>query len=434
MGCCSSFTAYRSAGTPDPSRHVNYVSGMVLGVDDYAQEFAYHAGRAKWIVRDFLGYGTLSGLAVEVLPDGEGGAARVHVSPGSAAVPSGQLICVGREQCGELAAWFRRDEVKTELASRAGGAAEVDVEVFVRLCYTDCAVDDVPIPGEPCRSEENLMAPSRIADDYCLSFSFEKPLDMEARALEVLAAWAAAARAAAAAGGEADPANFGPLVKRAGKQVLAALGLMPGPVTPADLDPVVIDPAGIDAFLALLPAAWITTLRPLVLAQACSAEAVEANDCLLLATLRLTAELDMSNQWVAPAVADIVNDQSGRRWMLSAMALQGPAGPLLAAAPAPAPVLWYNDDSADLAVPWPASEIVVAHSGALALTLPVGGTGQVKGAAMLLRHYSAKDLKLANARRGAAGSSVTLKKRGVFRLVYDGTALWHVTAISEEEG
>jgi hypothetical protein len=432
MGCCSSFTAYRTTGTPDPLRHVNYVTGMVLGVDDYAQEFAYHAGRAKWIVREFLGYGTLSGLAVRVVPDGDGGAARVHVAPGSAATPGGQLICVGREQCGEIGAWFKRADVKTELDARADGAGEVDVEVYLKLCFTDCPVDDVPIPGEPCRSEENLMAPSRVADDYSLSFSFERPLDIEARALEVFAAWRAAAEADAAAGGETDPANFAPLVDRACKQILTAMGVQAGPVVPGDLDPVVIDPAMVTDFLALLPRAWITVIRPMVMSQSCASGAVSSDDCLMLTRLRMTAKLDMGSQWVAPAAADIVDDQSERRFMLSAMALQSAAAPALAPPPAALKLGFYNDDSADPTVPWPMNEVVVAHANPLELKLTVGDAAQPKGAVIMLRHCSAVDLKLGNAERGGAGSPAVLKKRGLFRLVYDGAALWQVSAVTEE--
>src|ERR1043165_1827814 len=64
MGCCRPFSAVATTAAADPHRHVNFTAGMVLGVDDYRQEFAYHSARDKWIVRDFLGYGTLSGLAV----------------------------------------------------------------------------------------------------------------------------------------------------------------------------------------------------------------------------------------------------------------------------------------------------------------------------------------------------------------------------------
>src|SRR4028119_2475362 len=88
MACCSPFSATIAARAADPSRHVNFVTGMVLGVDDYGQEFAYHSARDKWIVREFLGYGTLSGLAVTAEADVDG--PRVRVTAGPAAAPSGQ--------------------------------------------------------------------------------------------------------------------------------------------------------------------------------------------------------------------------------------------------------------------------------------------------------------------------------------------------------
>src|SRR5437763_106871 len=51
-----------AAPAPDPSKHVNYTLGMVLGVDDFTQEFAYLSGRDQRLARDLLGYGTVSGL------------------------------------------------------------------------------------------------------------------------------------------------------------------------------------------------------------------------------------------------------------------------------------------------------------------------------------------------------------------------------------
>src|SRR6185312_4742524 len=49
---------------PDPLKHVNYVLGMVLGVDDFTQEFTYLSARERWLARDAIGYGTLWGLGV----------------------------------------------------------------------------------------------------------------------------------------------------------------------------------------------------------------------------------------------------------------------------------------------------------------------------------------------------------------------------------
>jgi hypothetical protein len=56
----------------DPSKHVNFTLGMVLGVDDFGQEFAYHSARDKWLARDLLGAGTVRGLAVTTTTDARG--------------------------------------------------------------------------------------------------------------------------------------------------------------------------------------------------------------------------------------------------------------------------------------------------------------------------------------------------------------------------
>ena len=37
---------------PNPAKHVNFNVGMVLGVDDFTQEFAYLSGRDQWLARD----------------------------------------------------------------------------------------------------------------------------------------------------------------------------------------------------------------------------------------------------------------------------------------------------------------------------------------------------------------------------------------------
>jgi hypothetical protein len=51
---------------PDRAKHVNYTLGMVLGVADFNQEFAYLDGRGEWLARDLIGYGTVCGLKVSV--------------------------------------------------------------------------------------------------------------------------------------------------------------------------------------------------------------------------------------------------------------------------------------------------------------------------------------------------------------------------------
>ncbi|MFZ1476275.1 MAG: hypothetical protein WAT18_00905, partial [Sphingorhabdus sp.] len=66
MSCSCTFSPATVPASSDPSKHVNFSTGMVLGVEDYRQEFAYHSARDRWIVREIAGYGTLSGLSVSL--------------------------------------------------------------------------------------------------------------------------------------------------------------------------------------------------------------------------------------------------------------------------------------------------------------------------------------------------------------------------------
>src|SRR5712692_6462028 len=109
-----------SVATPDPSKHVNYTLGMLLGVDDFNQEFAYLSGRDQWLARDLLGYGTLCGLRVSIDQTVKG--PRISLTSGTAMSPRGQLICVRPAQCAFLNDWLIANEqaVQQSLLSPLG--------------------------------------------------------------------------------------------------------------------------------------------------------------------------------------------------------------------------------------------------------------------------------------------------------------------------
>jgi hypothetical protein len=167
---------------PDPSKHVNYTLGMVLGVEDFTQEFAYLSGRDRWLARDLIGYGTVAGLPVRVQRDGAD--VRVHVGAGTAVSPCGQLICVDAEQCASIDAWLleHADELRDH-------PARAPLPVYVTLCYRAALADDVPIPGEPCRSEDELMEPSRVQDCFRLELRLDPPPQCEEDAVGGFVAW-----------------------------------------------------------------------------------------------------------------------------------------------------------------------------------------------------------------------------------------------------
>ncbi|MCA1564726.1 MAG: hypothetical protein LC803_03520 [Acidobacteria bacterium] len=160
-------------GSGDPTKHVNYTYGMVLGVDDLTQEFAYHSGRDHWMARDSIGYGTINGLRVTVAPNASG-ELEVNVSPGTAVSPRGQLIHVNTAQCANLEKWLAIAKNKKAVGDEVGVPPVTPAVLSVVLCYRSCPTDKVPVPGEPCRSEEDTMAYSRLRDDFKLELRLKK--------------------------------------------------------------------------------------------------------------------------------------------------------------------------------------------------------------------------------------------------------------------
>ena len=66
-----------------------YTYGMVLGAEDFEQEFSYLSDRLKWLNRMLLGYGTVEGLEVT---SSEDTAVSILVHAGMAIDPQGNEI------------------------------------------------------------------------------------------------------------------------------------------------------------------------------------------------------------------------------------------------------------------------------------------------------------------------------------------------------
>jgi hypothetical protein len=175
---------------PDPTKHVNFTMGMVLGVDDFTQEFAYLSGRDQWLARDLVGYGTASGLRVRIDDQSN---PRVVVEAGTALSPRGRLVRVSPAQCAQLRDWVRDNQtaVRKSFDNISSPVSPLDgtLQLYVVLCYRDCPVDMVPIPGEPCRTEEDSMAPSRLKDDFRLELRTTAPYQIEEAALRDFVKW-----------------------------------------------------------------------------------------------------------------------------------------------------------------------------------------------------------------------------------------------------
>ena len=121
---------------------------------------------------------------------------RVSVAPGSAVTPCGRLVCVSPAQCAVLNEWLARHdaEVRERLAALGLGPRRLDgprphprprrERRHARprpsrrtscSARRDCLTDDLPIPGEPCRTEDALSAPSRVKDDFRLELRLDPP-------------------------------------------------------------------------------------------------------------------------------------------------------------------------------------------------------------------------------------------------------------------
>ena len=445
-GCCS-FSPVLTAPATDPTRHVNFVNGMVLGVEDYAQEFVYHQARDHWIVRDTFGYGVLAGLLVAPEEDGTNGP-RLRVTAGSAAVPSGQLVCVPRDQCASLNAWLAQPEIATRVAALAAEsppATEAELTVNVILCYRDCKVAPVPIPGEPCRSEEELMHPSRIADDFALSLAFEAPPMTERRALDALAL--ALAEAVDDPMLATDAAALASARDSLSARALAAAGVIPP--DPAHATPLELHPDLRAPLAALLPAHWIAVLRPEVMAVRCPNAPVEADHCLLLATITVPV-IETPAGWVVNGppgnAADAVTvAASAPALLLSAMAAGRLGAPPPVAPPPPPPGPPAPPPAPGASPPAPPAPVIqiLERNGAIAprttLAILEGGlritlpdpTRLRPGTSLVVKSMASVPSRLAPS-AGTIDQRPALVLRGfqAATLVADGTGRWLVTGLT----
>ncbi len=335
-------TAVQSAAT-DPTRRVNYVLGMVLGVEDFTQEHAYLSERDRWLARDLLGYGTAWGLAVTTQVGTRG--PEVRVSPGVALSPRGQLIRVTPAQCAALDAWLASQG--TQVDARVSGAPpNTQLKTYVVLCYRECTTDPVPIPGEPCRSEDDMMADSRIADDFTLELRFDPPEQEEEDALRDFVHWLRTHVSISSTPGTSVPLDTFLDTLRQAVVTSSPPGGGPGsplspPGSPLDFlldtsppSPLVVSSEDLCAYLRAALRVWVTELRSrwrtnwLGEAQGCTSTltpgAPSGEDCVLLAELNLplTRELGGGSWKVAPAPAQIRIEQKQRPFLAHLRLLQ----------------------------------------------------------------------------------------------------------------
>jgi hypothetical protein len=295
---------------PDPTKRVNFVRGLVLGADELTQESTYLANRAEWLARDLLGAGTVMGLRVsrETRPNG----AAIVVGGGSAVSPRGRPIRVTQAQALTLDEWLdaRRHEIVSHLVPGDGSPPGDHLKLFVVLAYEQCATDDQPAPGEPCRTDESPRISTRLADDFRLELRFEAPRQPESDATRGFVSWLEGI----------EYVDRGPTVTidefLAALRTAALSGGTFDPVLSSPPEPLLVHVADAADFLRAAFVVWTTEFKPLLRTVA------PDDDALLLAEVDLPVRAAPSGRWVVDDAARIAVFEERRPYVVSLRLLQ----------------------------------------------------------------------------------------------------------------
>jgi hypothetical protein len=320
-------TVYPETIALDPGKRVNYIHGLVLGVDEFKQEECYLLEKERLHNRALHGYGTVCGLRVSQEEDDAG--LEILVEPGIAISPSGQVIQVPRTQCAIVDEWLASHG--EEIAEMLGSPAAGSLSLYLMLCYRECKTDLVPIPTGPCQSLEETTAPSRIADDFSLSFELQAPPDehfesamqefsdllldipVEVDGAMTLEDIQALVRTLIPEGSPGSPPS-GP--------VPSSPPLSSPPLADA------IAPENVHEFYHAAFLVWVTEVKPCLLTD--TSECVPSDpyqNCVFLAQLNLDVETSDGITRLDPGV-DVEIDEQLRQFLINSQGLQNYLSPL----------------------------------------------------------------------------------------------------------
>lgn len=478
MSCCNEPAIALTNSSPNPRLHVNYAKGMVLGVDDFTQEFAYLSGRQQWLARDVIGYGTLSGLRVQVEDAGADGP-RVRVGAGSALAPSGQMICVGADQCALFNRWLAKPENAAAVTRHLSGSpvvsppilsppavSQATITLYLTLCYADCKTALVPIPGEPCRSEDELTAFSRIADDFRLGLRLDQPLGVEENAVRDFIAWLRTGVNVvdATSSPAANESAWAEALRNSVQPWIAAFEASPPaspPGVPADFltdvsPPVLtIGRSELCAFLRVALRIWVTEMRPWWMAQKCADPANPDDSCVMLARVDVPIIWvggSPTGAWVVDGDAqDIDIDERLRpvlahlrllqEWMLCGCDCGAGAGAAVGEVTAPPPSTFFTSAMGRGPLVFPIERVTgdltlddshhfVLTEGAQRVTLPPAAADN-QGRVYTIKNLGSQIRVLPSGRNTIDGdANKILRRNASVSVVSDGSTGWFVVGNS----
>jgi hypothetical protein len=145
-----------------------YHFGMLLGVDDFESEQAYHRGKMRLHNGWLHGEGAVWGLGVDA-PLADGGAAlkgELRVFAGLALDAAGRELFLAGTACVSVPAWYQAHkddpELKAIVATAEDGTLTFDGHVVAR--FRACLSRQVPAISEPCVGSGGDTAYSRAQE------------------------------------------------------------------------------------------------------------------------------------------------------------------------------------------------------------------------------------------------------------------------------
>ena len=168
-------------------------------------------------------------------------------------------------QCAYLNDWLAANGDK--LASLGLAPPSGNLRLFITLSYRECFRNPIPIPGEPCRTEDSQTAASRIADDFLLELRLTPPDQREHQLQREFVLWLRQVLQPTLGGPSHTPDQFADVIRQA---VQPPPGMTSPPGMPPRIvigspPPVVLLPAQqIPEYLKIALRIWATEIRPRV--------------------------------------------------------------------------------------------------------------------------------------------------------------------------
>jgi hypothetical protein len=141
-----------------PYSALSYHFGMLLGVDDFETEQAYHRAKHRlhnaWLHRE----GVVWGFGVAVDKDrGE-----IRVKPGLALDAAGRELHLEAEACLNVEKWLEKNEKEPNLELETSDTQKKIVRAHVVIRFKACLTRQVPAFMEPCNNAGTGTAYSRV--------------------------------------------------------------------------------------------------------------------------------------------------------------------------------------------------------------------------------------------------------------------------------